>query len=49
MTQLPAQRESDLPDADTLPCMLAWLSPEGVVTRGNKAFADFCSVSLGQA
>ena len=48
MTHLPTQRECDLPDADTLPCMLVWLSTEGVVLRGNKAFADFCSVSLGQ-
>jgi diguanylate cyclase (GGDEF)-like protein/PAS domain S-box-containing protein len=49
MTHLPAQRESDLPDADTLPCMLVWLSTEGAVLRGNKAFADFCSGWLGQA
>ena len=45
MIQLPSMRDSDLPDADTLPCMLVWLSTDGVVLRTNRAFAEFTGVS----
>jgi diguanylate cyclase (GGDEF)-like protein/PAS domain S-box-containing protein len=45
MIQLPSLRDSDLPDADTLPCMLVWLSTDGVVLRTNRAFAEFTGIS----
>jgi PAS domain-containing protein len=45
MIQLPSMRDSDLPDADTLPCMLVWLSIDGGVLRTNRAFAEFTGVS----
>ncbi|MEO8156045.1 MAG: PAS domain-containing protein, partial [Rhizobacter sp.] len=45
MTQGSPLRDSDLPDADTLPCMLVWLSPDGVVLRTNRAFSTFTGIS----
>ncbi|MBC7954704.1 MAG: EAL domain-containing protein [Cytophagales bacterium] len=45
MTQLPALRDSDLPDADTLPCMLVWLSLDGAVLRSNRAFTQFSGIA----
>ncbi len=48
MTQPNASRDCgdcDLPDADTLPCMLVWLSADGVVQRTNRAFAEFSGIS----
>ena len=45
MIQLPSMRDSDLPDADTLPCMLVWLATDGVVLRTNRAFAEFTGIS----
>jgi len=45
MIQLPSMRDSDLPDADTLPCMLVWLSTDGAVLRTNRAFAEFTGIS----
>ncbi len=45
MTQNPLLRASDLPDADTLPCMLVWLSAEGEVLRANRAFTEFSGVA----
>ncbi|HET7794915.1 MAG TPA: EAL domain-containing protein [Rhizobacter sp.] len=45
MTQHPPPRASDLPDADTLPCMLVWLSPEGELLRSNRAFTEFSRLS----
>jgi diguanylate cyclase (GGDEF)-like protein/PAS domain S-box-containing protein len=32
---------SDLPDADRLPCMLLFVSPEGVALQSNRSFAEF--------
>ncbi len=45
MTPLRTQLDSDLPDADTLPCMLVWLSADGAVLRTNRAFAEFSGIS----
>ncbi|MGY4830954.1 EAL domain-containing protein [Sphaerotilaceae bacterium SBD11-9] len=45
MTQHPPPRVSDLPDADHLPCMLVWLSPEGELLRTNRAFTEFSRLS----
>ncbi len=41
MTLRPFLRDSDLPDADRLPCMLAWVTAEGTVLRANRGFRDF--------
>ncbi len=35
----------ELPDADDLPCMLLWLSPDGSVRRTNQAFTAFTGIS----
>jgi diguanylate cyclase (GGDEF)-like protein/PAS domain S-box-containing protein len=45
MTQPRTQHDSDLPDADTLPCMLVWLSVDGTVLRTNRAFTEFSGIS----
>ncbi len=45
MTPPRPQHDSDLPDADTLPCMLVWLSADGAVLRTNRAFAEFSGIS----
>jgi diguanylate cyclase (GGDEF)-like protein/PAS domain S-box-containing protein len=37
--------DSKLPDADTLPCMLVWLSTDGVLLRTNRAFTEFSHLS----
>jgi diguanylate cyclase (GGDEF)-like protein/PAS domain S-box-containing protein len=48
MTHSPALYDSDLPHADTLPCMLVWLSPEGTVLRSNRAFNEFSAFSFAR-
>jgi diguanylate cyclase (GGDEF)-like protein/PAS domain S-box-containing protein len=37
--------ERQLPDADLLPCMLAWLSPAGEVLQANRRFTDYFGVA----
>jgi diguanylate cyclase (GGDEF)-like protein/PAS domain S-box-containing protein len=40
MTLRPFLRDSDLPDADSLPCMLAWVAPDGTVLHANRSFHE---------
>jgi diguanylate cyclase (GGDEF)-like protein/PAS domain S-box-containing protein len=40
MTLRPSLRDSDLPDADSLPCMLAWVAPDGTVLHANRSFNE---------
>lgn len=47
MTDGLAPRDGNLPDADTLPCMLVWLSTEGEVLHTNRAFTQFTGISRG--
>ena len=37
--------DDDLPAADDLPCMLVWLSADGVLLRSNRAFSEFSGLS----
>jgi diguanylate cyclase (GGDEF)-like protein/PAS domain S-box-containing protein len=40
MTLRPFLRDSDLPDADSLPCLLAWVAPDGTVLHANRGFHE---------
>jgi diguanylate cyclase (GGDEF)-like protein/PAS domain S-box-containing protein len=40
MSLRPFLRDSDLPDADSLPCMLAWVAPDGTVLHANRGFRE---------
>lgn len=44
MTPRQPTRETDLPDADALPCMMVWLAADGEVLRANRRFKAFAGL-----